>query len=179
MLRKSVTIIIALMFLLLTIGCGPSLQQVQGELAYYEYLKTQTPTPLVRLKIADPTKPVNLESLEVYLPNQGQAQQYQHKDYAAPWIGVANNVLSVGLPWLGVGYLVHEMRDMGQTNTQYNNIGNGSIKTQGNSYNVNSGTASAGMGNIDGTTPQQVVKPEVVNPVAVEQQVVNPVVVTP
>lgn len=163
------------------IGCGPTALQMQGEVAYYQAVaaitrsnndsKTAT-MPLVRIQVADPSKPINVESIEVFAPPQPQngplLAQYQHRDYnEAGWrfLTAATGIIA---PWVGVGVLAHEFGQMGNGAQTYynNNVGagaTGNLRVQGNTSVTSSGSGTAtATGMTDATSTPTVVKPEVV-----------------
>ena len=170
-----------LLWLLLLIpfmGCMTD-NALKAELGYYQMLsaKQVQTSPLVRLDVADPTKPINLKTIEVFAPPSNMPMnQYVQKDYVQPWL----NVIGMAVPWLGVygvsSAIVSGMKDMGGTTT---NITGNSNKVSGptNSNVYGSGNYT---GHIDQTsTPTIVTQPApiIVNPVVVNPVVVNPVIV--
>lgn len=117
---------------LMLVGCMTA-NQLEAEKAYYEMLtaKQAQTSPLVRLDVADPTKPINLKTIEVFAPPSNMPiAQYQQKDYVQPWL----NVLSMAVPWLGVygvtSAVVSGMKEMG--GTTYNQSGTGNKMVGGN-----------------------------------------------
>ena len=179
-MKKLLLIPVLLMFM----GCMTA-NQLEAEKAYYEMLmaKQAQSTPLVRLDVADPNKPINLKTIEVFAPPSNMpVAQYVQKDYVQPWL----NVLSMAVPWLGAWGIVNStanaMKEMGNsTHMSINGTGNtGTIAGPVN--NTLTGTGHVAGGIVDQThtptivtqPPPLVVIPPVVNPV-----VVNPVIVTP
>jgi hypothetical protein len=121
-----------LLLLIPLMGCMTA-NQLEAEKAYYQMLtiKQAQTSPLVRLDVADPTKPINLKTIEVFAPpSNTPIAQYQQKDYVQPWL----NVLSMAVPWLGVygvtSAVVSGMKDMG--GTTYNQSGTGNKMVGGN-----------------------------------------------
>src|SRR5574343_1035417 len=103
---RTIAIIAAVVLLA---GCGPTDNQVRLAEFYYNakvMQQQQAAQPLVRITPAKEGEPIvltNVKALEIYQPVREDAgiQQYQERDYAAPWIGVAQTLMSVGIPWLG------------------------------------------------------------------------------
>jgi hypothetical protein len=113
---KKLWILVALVFL---VGCGPTANQLKLGQAYYQAMAARQANPYVEIKIADPTKPTNIELIRVWGPEQGLAQ-YQERDYAAPWINLTSSVLSVAVPWIGAAAIVGSMKDIaGNSTTNY------------------------------------------------------------
>ena len=177
-------------------GCQPSKDMITAEVEFYrlqaEVMKNQGggPQPLFSIRAQDASKDIvlqNVAEIIVYSPPQPQngplVSQYRQVDYSAAWIPAVTGIAGAAMGVAGMGYLAHELVKGTSGSVYYNATGaNSNIKTQGNAYSTVSGTTSGGIGNIDGTTPQQVVRPEVVNPVIVETPqpvIVNPEVVNP
>lgn len=177
-------------------GCGPSALQIQAEIAFYEAIasiqKNQAAQPIFKITATDPTKAImmdNVASIEVYAQPSEQAKtipQYVQRDYNAPAWQFATALVSTVTPWVGVGVLAHEFRNM-QTGSQTyynNNVGQGAtgnLRVQGNTSATSSGGGAAtATGMTDATST-----PTVVNPVIVEQPapiIVNqpePIIVKP
>lgn len=189
MWKKSVLILIAIMFMLT--GCGPTKDAYLAETSYYQALQAivaqQTSNPvLLEIKAKDASKDIvlsNVESIVVYQPQMPQngplIPQYKHEDFNAKWIPVALGLGTAAISVGGMGYLAHELGKWA-TGTNYNMYGQGSqVKIQGGTTaNVTQSGGSLGqVGPTDATSVPTVVKPEVV---VVEQPaptVVNPVVV--
>jgi hypothetical protein len=123
---KKLWILVVLLFL---IGCGPTANQLKLGQAYYQAMAARQSNPYVEIKIADPTKPTNIESIKVWGPEQGLAQ-YQERDYAQPWINLTSSVLSVAVPWIGAAAIVHSIGDIaGNNTTSYNQTVSGTNNT--------------------------------------------------
>lgn len=114
--------------------------QLEAEKAYYQMLtaKQAQTTPLVRLDVADPAKPINLKTIEVFAPpSNTPVAQYQQRDYVGPWL----RVVSAALPWIGVWGVAHEMgKAAGDTISNYNQTVSGT----GNSASVKTSAMSTG-----------------------------------
>lgn len=148
-------------------GCMTA-NQLEAEKAFYQMLtaKQAQTSPLVRLDVADPTKPINLKTIEVFAPpSNTPVSQYVQKDYVQPWL----NVVSMAVPWLGAwgitSSVTSAMKDMGNTNMNITGTGNsGSIV--GPTHNAVTGTGNYTGGTVDTThTPTVVNQPA---PVIVE-----------
>lgn len=163
-------------------ACQPTSAMVTAEIEFYkmqaEIMKNQSGSgqPLLQIKAQDASRDMifqNVAEIIVYappLPSSGPTiKQYEMRDYSLPWVAMAGNVLTLGVGMAGVYGLAHELRNFSQgTTTNYNAMGsNSNIKTQGATTATISGGTNT-VGPIDGTTPQQVVRPEIVNPVVVE-----------
>lgn len=174
-----------LLIIMFMVGCGPSLQQLEGEKAFYAMLQSKVNNPMVKIKIADPTLPANIESIEVWSPEKNIAQ-YQHVNYAAPWISLVQSALSIGMPWLGAALIVGQVKDMSSSDSyQYNqNVSGQSTGTMrvGSTTPTSAiyGNSNSVTGYHEAVSEPTVVKPEVVyqpEPLVVNPTVVNPVVV--
>lgn len=116
--------------LLLLISCGPTANQLKIAKAYYQTIAAKTQNPYVELTIADPDKPINLKSIKVWSPDSGAVAQYQERDYAAPWINLTSQVLSVAVPWIGAASIVNSIKDtVGHNSTTYNQTVSGTNNT--------------------------------------------------
>lgn len=194
MLRKSVTIIIALMFLLLTIGCGPSKEAYLAETSYYEALSNllaqqNNNQVLLEIKAKDSSKDIvlsNVESITVYAPPTPQngplIPQYKHDDPAAKWVPVALGLGTAAISVGGMGYMVHELGKWATAGTTYNLTGqNASFRNNATNTNFNqSGGTTGNFGGDYTATPTVVEQPAPVIVPAAEPVVVNqpaPVVV--
>jgi hypothetical protein len=181
-------LLIAPLVLLLLIGCGPTAAQLAAEKDYYTAFTAnkQQSTPLFEILAQDPAKPMifdNVARITVYTPppsNGPVLQQYQHRDYAAPWIGLIGNVLSVAVPWVALGYIANSFKDMTHSTSYNQNItgtnNTGSIRTSGNMGMGNlTGNGNQTGGIFDNTSvPTVVTQP---TPIIVEQPA--PVIVQP
>jgi len=175
-MKKLLILILLLPFLLCS--CMTA-NQLEAEKAFYQMLmaKQAQTTPLVRLDVADPNKPINLKTIEVFAPpSNTPISQYTQKDYVQPWL----NVLSMAVPWLGVWGVSTAIMDgvtkMGN-NTSMNITGTGNSGTMvGPTSNTLTGTGHTAGGIVDTTHPAQVV---IVDPVVVNPVIVDPVVVRP
>lgn len=153
-------------------GCGPTLQQIEGEKAFYSMLATKAANPIVRIKVADPTKPANIESIEVYSPEQ-QVAQYSHRDYAQPWLNLSGQVLSIAVPWVAAATIVHSLKDLTTSNNYTQTLsgtGNSaSMRLTGNAQSQVTGNSNltAGAGIDQTSTPTVVDQPA---PVIVSSQ---------
>ena len=182
---KKFLIVPLLMVSLLLASCGPTLNQLKGEEAYYAarvaMSKQAGSAVLFEMTANDITKPIILENvaaLRVFTPpasgNNDSLTPYIHRDYVQPWL----NVLGAAVPWLGVwgvsSAIIGGMKDMGTTtNMNVNGTGNsGSIV--GPTHNAVSGTGHYVGGTIDTTHPAQVVNPVIVDPVIVDPVIVQP-----
>jgi hypothetical protein len=149
--------------ILMLTGCMTA-NQLEAEKAFYQMLmaKQAQTTPLVRLDVADPTKPINLKTIEVFAPpSNTPIAQYTQKDYVQPWL----NVFSMAVPWLGAwgitSSVTSAMKDMGNTNMNITGTGNsGSII--GPTHNAVTGTGNYTGGTVDTTHTPTVVNPTVV-----------------
>jgi hypothetical protein len=104
-------------------GCGPTANQLKMAQAYYQSVQGKAQNPLVEIKVADPTKPANIESIKVWGPDQG-IQQYAERDYAAPWIGLTQSVMSIAVPWIGAWAIVDSVGKVaGHNATNYSVTG--------------------------------------------------------
>jgi hypothetical protein len=184
---KKLWILLALIFL---VGCGPTAAQLAAEKDYYAAFssKNQTQQPLFEMIASNNLEPIvltNVARIIVYSPPAQygpQIQQYQHRDYAAPWIGLLGNAVAVAAPWVGLSFIANSFKDMhlGQAGgTNYYQTVSGTnntalTKTAGNSSLSGGITGSSNQvgGMFDNTAP-----PFTVNPVIVPAQVVNPVIV--
>lgn len=159
------------------IGCGPTALQMQGEVAYYQAIAAVTKSqskesnPLVRIKVADPTKPINVELIEVFAPPPPQygplVSQYQQKDYSEPAWRFLGTLASIGLPWLGAYSIIHDIKGMAGNNYNYTNQvaegATGSFRVQGNTAVTSSGAGAAtATGMMDNTSTPTVVHADVV-----------------
>jgi hypothetical protein len=170
-------LILIVMATFILAGCGPSALQIQAEIAYYEAVatiqKNQAAQPVFKMVATDATKPIvieNVATIEVYqqrLDTQPIAQ-YQQKDYSAPAWQFLGTLVSVATPWIGVGVLAHEFRNMA-TGTAYNYNNNvsqgatGNFRVQGNTTSTSSGAgASSATGMTDATSTPTVVHADVV-----------------
>ena len=183
---KRLIIIFPLILSLLS-GCGPTLNQLKGEEAYYAarvaMSKQADSVVLFEMTAKNANKPIVLENvaaIKVFAPpintNGDSLMPYPHKDYVQPWL----NVLSMAVPWLGAWGIVsstaNAMKEMG-TSTTMNISGDGNTShIAGPVNNTLTGTGHVAGGIVDQTHPAQVVIPPVyiVNPV-----IVDPVVITP
>ncbi len=189
---KRLIIIFPLILSLLS-GCGPTLNQLKGEEAYYAarvaMSKQADSVVLFEMTAKNANKPIVLENvaaIKVFAPpintNGDSLMPYPHKDYVQPWL----NVLSMAVPWLGAWGIVNStasaMKEMGNS-THMTIAGEGNTGTiAGPVNNTLTGTGHVAGGVVDQThtptivtqPPPLVVIPPVVNPV-----VVNPVIVTP
>ncbi len=175
------------------IGCGPTALQMQGEVAYYQAVAAITKNqekganPLVRIKVADPSKPINIESIEVYAPPQPQngplLAQYQHRDYNEAGWRFLTTLAGVAVPWIGVGVLAHEFKTMNNGASTYynNNVGTnstGNFRVQGNTTTTSSGAGAAtATGMTDSTSTPTVVHADVVPTEVVVVPPAEPIVV--
>ena len=158
-------------------GCGPSALQVQAEIAFYEAIasiqKNQAAQPIFKITATDPTKAImmdNVASIEVYAQPSEQAKtipQYVQRDYNAPAWQFATALVSTVTPWVGVGVLAHEFRNM-QTGSQTyynNNVGQGAtgnLRVQGNTSATSSGGGAAtATGMTDATSTPTIMEPSV------------------
>lgn len=193
MFKKSVTIIIALMFLSATLtACQPSLAMIEAEKAFYqaqvEISKNRNGVNpiLLEIKAQDPVKDMvfqNVASITVFAPPPSEAKegpvQYRQVDYSAPWAPVILSTLGIAGAVTGNVLLLREAGKHFTSGTTYNALGeNSSIKVQGaSSANIN-GNTTGNIGNADMTsTPTVVEQPAPVIVPAAEPVVVNPVVV--
>jgi hypothetical protein len=169
-------LLIAPLVLLLLIGCGPTTFTANK----------QQSTPLFEIIAQNQDKPMifdNVARIVVYTPppsNGPVLQQYQHRDYAQPWIGLLGNVLSVAVPWVALGFIANSFKDMTHS-TSYNQSISGTgntatIRTSGNMSTGNiTGNSNQTGGLIDNTSvPTIVTQPA---PIIVEQPA--PVIVQP
>lgn len=176
--------------LMVLAGCGLSTNQLQAEQAYYDMLKVTMaaagpPVPIVDIKVADPTKPINLESIKVYLPQpKKDPAQYVQINYDADGWRMLGQVLSIGIPVYGMYRMADSLVNAGLgASTTYNQnvtgTGNSAlVKTAGSTVvGGNIGNSAMVAGSIDQTaTPTIVTQPP---PLVVPTQVVDPVVVDP
>ena len=192
MSRKYVSLIVATILLfaiLMMMGCGPTALQIQAEIAYYEALvaiqKNQAAQPIFKIVAQDPTKAImmdNVAAIEVYAQPSEQSKtitQYVQKDYNEGGWRFATALMSTVTPWVGVGVLAHEFRNM-QTGSQTyynNNVGQGAtgnLRIQGNTSATSSGGGAAtATGMTDATSTPTIMEPSVH---IVEQP--SPIVVT-
>ena len=103
-----------LLFPLLT-SCMTA-NQLAAEKSFYEMLIAvqANRAPMLDIKIADPTKPANIERIIVNMPSSQEAiRQYVQVNYAQPWL----NLLGAGLPWLGAWGIVKAVGDIAGGNT--------------------------------------------------------------
>lgn len=125
-------------------GCGPSQTQLQAEQSYYQMLSARQSQaqPLVDIKIADPTKPANIERILVYSPssNDKLPPQYQQHDYAAKWVGLIGSAVQVAAPWAGAWAIVSEIGRMNVGGTSYNQTING----EGNTASMKASSIATG-----------------------------------
>ena len=173
--RLCVLMLIVMMFGLS--GCGPTALQIQAEIAYYEALvaiqKNQAAQPIFKIVAQDPTKAImmdNVAAIEVYAQPSEQSKtitQYVQKDYNEGGWRFATALMSTVTPWVGVGVLAHEFRNM-QTGSQTyynNNVGQGAtgnLRIQGNTSATSSGGGAAtATGMTDATSTPTVVEPSV------------------
>jgi hypothetical protein len=175
---------IILVISMLFTGCMTA-NQLAGEKAYYEMLVAigQNRGPLLDIKIADPTKPANIERIVVNMPSsQDAAKQYIQKDYVQPWL----NIVGAAMPWFATWGIVKAVGDAaGSTVTNYNQSVSGtgnsaSLRTVGNMDIGNiTGNGNTVGGLIDQTSPPTIVTQPA--PIVIEQPppvVVSPAIVT-
>ena len=173
--RLCVLMLIVMMFGLS--GCGPTALQIQAEIAYYEALvaiqKNQAAQPIFKIVAQDPTKAImmdNVAAIEVYAQPSEQSKtitQYVQKDYNEGGWRFATALMSTVTPWVGVGVLAHEFRNM-QTGSQTyynNNVGQGAtgnLRIQGNTSATSSGGGAAtATGMTDATSTPTIMEPSV------------------
>ena len=127
-------IALLLMIVSTLVACGPSQEQLIAEQNYYAMLSTVAVTqkPLVDIELADPDKPANIKRIQVNLSQLEALRQYQHKDYAAPWL----NVVAAAMPYAGVYLIGKSIGDAFKSgDTYYQAYGSGSsIRTSGNMH---------------------------------------------
>ena len=172
---KKLLLLIMVAFILA--GCGPTALQIQAEIAFYEAIasiqKNQAAQPIFKIIAQDPTKAImmdNVASIEVYAQPSEQAKtipQYVQRDYNAPAWQFATALVSTVTPWVGVGVLAHEFRNM-QTGSQTyynNNVGQGAtgnLRVQGNTSATSSGGGAAtATGMNDATSTPTIMEPSV------------------
>ena len=173
--RLCVLMLIVMMFGLS--GCGPTALQIQAEIAYYEALvaiqKNQAAQPIFKIVAQDPTKAImmdNVAAIELYAQPSEQSKtitQYVQKDYNEGGWRFATALMSTVTPWVGVGVLAHEFRNM-QTGSQTyynNNVGQGAtgnLRVQGNTSATSSGGGAAtATGMTDATSTPTIMEPSV------------------
>lgn len=155
---------------LLLSGCGPSLNQLRGEEAYYAarvaMTKQAASTVLFEMTASDTTKPIvfqNVASFKVFAPpvnsNENLAQ-YTHRDTATPWIQAFLQSLGILAPWAGAAVIVGQIA--------------GGVSGPVTNTNVNASGSSQAM--TGGTMSNATSVPTVVNPVIVQPV---PVIVQP
>lgn len=178
-------------------ACGMTNQQLQAEQAYYNMLtatRSGPQPPMVDIKIADPLRPINIERITIYAPQNDRAlPQYVQQNTDAEWIRLIGTTISVALPWYGAYKMVGAIADVipktgNTTNISSSVAGNHNTVTPkttiagdlGVNASGNTGTLTmpATMGNVlDQTSPPTIVTQPA--PVIIPTQVVNPVVVQP
>lgn len=181
-----------LLILVCLVGCGPTAVQLAAEKEFYtaqrEFIQQQKATPIFEIVASDPTKAImmdNVAKIVVYAqPKDGEKlTQYQHKDYAQPWLNLTGQVLSIAVPWIGAAMIVNSVKDMVSNDTfNYNQTVSG--QSTGTMRVGSTTPTSAIYGNSNTVTGyhEAVSDPTVVRPEVVfqpEPMVVNPVVVNP
>jgi hypothetical protein len=114
--------------LLMLSGCMTA-NMLEAERAYYQMLSAvnSAQRPLLDIKIADPTKPINVERIIVNAPSSSDAiKQYVQRDYVQPWL----NVLSAAVPWFGAWGIVKAVADIPRTGDVTNVNASGSSQAQ-------------------------------------------------
>lgn len=153
-MKKYILTILSLVF----IGSGcVTANQKELELKYYETQQAlieskqqQESRPLFEIVSKDNDKPMvfeNVSSIRVFQPDMKSdtplvLRQYKQTDYMAPWIGLLNRGLSIGIP----AYAAYKTIDSvaSHAGNTYTSSGEGNF-TVGDTTNTNSGDGSFNM----------------------------------
>jgi len=167
-----VCILVALIMLAVTGGCGPSMAQLKSEEIYYQAREAEkkAQTELIVALInagGDAAKDNNniiLPMLLMQMMQQSPLQQYQHQDYTAKWVGLIGQVLGIAVPWVGAAAIASTIaRHAGSAINQ-------TVNGTGNAASMSSPYADFGV------APPTVVHSDVV---VVDPVIVDPVIVGP
>jgi hypothetical protein len=170
-------------------GCGPSLNQLKGEEAYYAARvamnKQAASTLLFEMTAGDTTKPIVLEnvaSFKVFAPpvsnSADNMTQYTHQNYAAPWLNMFTQTLGMAAPWIGAAVIANSVasnfKDVATHNQPANNTTNitaggnamtGGTMTQSTSTSTVMSNTVSGTRNtatLSGTTTQSTTNPPLI-----------------
>lgn len=109
-MKKILALCTACLFLVSMMACGMTNQQLQAEQAYYNMLtatRSGPQQPMVEIKIANPSLPVNIDYIRVHAPQNDKAlPQYVQQNNDAAWINLLGTTISVALPWYGAFRMV-------------------------------------------------------------------------
>jgi hypothetical protein len=161
-----------LLLLVLLTACGPSLNAIRGEEAYYAakvaMAQKASSQPIFEMLASDLAKPIvleNVSAIRVFQVPSGTAndnlQQYVQKDHAQPWINAFLQSLGIIAPWAGAAVIVSNvassMKDLG------------SIPKSQTITNTNTSVAGTGHSTVvgSGSVVNATATPFVVNPVIV------------
>lgn len=128
-------------------GCGMTKFQKDEALAYYNMMGERDIKPFVKIEFADPDKPANIKSIEVYAESSNQIPQFKHSEFDTAAYRLAGQALQVAIPLGGAALLVDSITKHTQApNINYNQ--NGANGTLVGASNANSNIN--GSGNVAG-----------------------------
>jgi hypothetical protein len=177
MKKRCIGLLVILPLLAWVMGCGMSLNQLNAEKAYYQMLSKQAEEkqPLIDIKIADPTKPINIERIIVYAPSTKEKfAQYQHRDFTPAWVPAALNAAAPFGLLYGGSLIIKEVGKVQSagTATTYNQNVSGSSTASLRTAGSTAVGGNVGAGGIVAGPIDQTSTPTVVNqptPIIVEQ----------